>query len=100
MVAALTRAVRFNPDLEKAHGMLAELFQNWFNELTRRRSDEPDHFIDLVLRHRDGQFRVLKSRGRRAIRTRRGHCRSFSEQEQARCSSSRDWNRKSSGCRG
>jgi hypothetical protein len=65
MVGALTRAVRFNtevtPETEQAHVILAEYFQNWFNEVTGRRPTEPDRFVDLVLIHREGQYRVLKA---------------------------------------
>jgi tetratricopeptide (TPR) repeat protein len=45
LIAALTRAVRWNPELEPAHALLAEQFHN--------------RFLDLELRHREAQLKAL-----------------------------------------
>jgi hypothetical protein len=47
-VAALTRAVRLNPDLEAARALLADQYEN--------------RFIDLTLQHREAQLKAMMAR--------------------------------------
>lgn len=49
LIAALTRAVKLDPNLEKAYEILAEMYRN--------------RFLDLELRNREGQARCLAARG-------------------------------------
>jgi hypothetical protein len=44
-IVALNRAVRLNPELEAAHGLLAEQYQNVF--------------VDLTLEHREAQLKLM-----------------------------------------
>jgi hypothetical protein len=60
LVAALTRAVRVNPELGQVHSMLAGEFQTWYDELMRRRPEEQGGFLDLVLHHREAQLNAMK----------------------------------------
>lgn len=46
MISALTRALRSNPNLEPAHGLLADQFHNL-------------RFVDVELRHREAQLKLL-----------------------------------------
>jgi hypothetical protein len=48
IIAALTRAVRLNPDLELAHALLAEQYTN--------------QFFDLALEHREAQLKLMMAR--------------------------------------
>jgi tetratricopeptide (TPR) repeat protein len=55
-IVALTRAVRLNPGLDEAHGFLALSYQN-------------SGFLDLVLRHREAQFKIARAQSESGVMT-------------------------------